>query len=135
MTSIEYERSRTRMQWSLGILALAPTISGVQQVVLGVAGTPGDSQVVSSTVDGELRYANVFKMVSGPIILSQLHDVEDSPILTATLATVFVGGLARLLSWRRVGRPHPSALVAIALELGAVPAALYCRRRLASSRA
>lgn len=134
MTNIEYLRERTRMRWALGILALAPTISGLQQVLLGANGTPGESVGVSSTIDGELRYANVFKAASGAAIFSQLGRVEDSPVMTAALGTVFVGGLARLLAWKQVGRPHSAALVAIALEVGAVPAVLFWRHRLASGR-
>lgn len=127
-------RTRRRLQWTVGLLALAPTISGALMVLRGADGTPGHSPGVSPTIDGELRYANVFKMVTGPVIISQLGDVEDSPILTATLGTVFVGGLARLLSWNQVGRPHSAAVVALALEVGSVPAVLMWRHRLASGR-
>lgn len=134
MTSIAYQRSRKRMQWALGIMVLAPTISGLQQTLLGADGTPGESPRVSPTIDGELRYANVFKIATGTAIISQLGTVEDSPVVTAALGTLFVGGLARLLSWKQVGRPHPVGIVAIALEVGVVPAVLLWRRRLTLSR-
>ena len=134
MTSSTDARSRRRLQWTAGFLALAPTISGALVVLRGAAGTPGKAIGVSSTIDGELRYANVFKTVSGPVILSQLGEVEDSRVLTAALGTVFVGGLARLLSWKQVGRPQSAALVAIALEVGAVPAIVLWRHRIASGR-
>ena len=117
------------MQWTLGLMALVPTISGVQQVLLGAQAVPANPSEVSASIDGELRYANVFKAAVGPIILSRLGTVEDSPAVTAALGTVFAGGLERLWSWKRTGRPHPVGMVAIGLEVGVVPVILAWRRR------
>jgi hypothetical protein len=107
-------------------------ISGAREVLWGAEGAPGDSPAVSATVDGELRYANVFKIAVGPVILSQLSQIERSPIVNVALGTVFVGGLARLLSWRQRGRPHPNSVVAIGLETAVVPALIAWQRRLSS---
>ncbi|WP_080737433.1 DUF4345 domain-containing protein [Rhodococcoides fascians] len=127
-------RSHRRLQWTVGLLALAPTISGALIVLRGADGTPGHSPGVSPTIDGELRYANVFKSITGPVIVTQLGEVEDSRVLTAALGTVLAGGLARLLSWQQTGRPHNAAFVAIALEVCVVPAVVMWRHRLASGR-
>ncbi|MDZ7910510.1 MAG: DUF4345 domain-containing protein [Rhodococcus sp. (in: high G+C Gram-positive bacteria)] len=135
MATVAHGRRRSRMQWALGALALAPTLSGIQLILRGADGAPGESPRVSSTIDGELRYANVFKTAGGAVILSQLGVVEDSPVLTAALGTIFVGGLARLLSWKQAGRPHGVAIGATALEVGVVPVILLWRRRVASGRA
>lgn len=130
MTKTTNDRSRTGLQWTLGLLAAAPMISGVREVLWEAAGAPGGSPDVSATVDGELRYANVFKIAVGPVILSQLSQVERSPIVNMALGTVFVGGLARLLSWRQRGRPHPNSVVAIGLETAVVPMLIAWQRRL-----
>ncbi|KQV76989.1 hypothetical protein ASC61_01600 [Aeromicrobium sp. Root344] len=74
----------------------------------------------------------MFKLAWGVTVWSQLHRVERSPALTGSLATLFVGGLARLRSWRQSGRPHPVSIVAVALELVAPPALLAWQRRVAS---
>ena len=131
MTTTKRDRTRTRMQWTLGLMALVPTISGAQQVLLGADAVPGNISEVSAVIDGELRYANVFKAAVGPIILSRLGTVEDSHAVTAALAAVFAGGLARLWSWKQAGRPHPVGMVAIGLEVGVVPVILAWRRRFA----
>jgi hypothetical protein len=126
------DRSRKRLQWTVGILAAAPTISGVVEVLRGARGAPGNSPDVSATVDGELRYANVFKTAVGPVLLSQLSQIERSSVASLALGTIFVGGLARLLSWKQTGRPHPNAVAAIVLETAVVPALLVWQRRLST---
>lgn len=129
-----HDRSRTALQWVVGVTALVPAVSALQAITQGVDGLPGTQPAVSATVDGELRYSKVFQAAVAPVLWSHLDRVEDSPAVTATLSAVFAGGLARLLTWRRRGRPHPASYVAIGLEVIAVPGLLVWRRRVASRR-
>ena len=131
---INNDRSRTRLKWAVGVAALAPAVSALQAIAQGAHGLPGTQPPVSATIDGELRYAKVFQAAVAPILWSRLDRVEDSSAVTASLTTMFAGGLARLLAWKHSGRPHPVSLVAIALEVGAVPALLVWRHRVSSRR-
>jgi hypothetical protein len=97
-TTTKRDRTRTRMQWTLGLMALVPTISGAQQVLLGADAVPGNISEVSAEIAGELRYANVFKAAVGPIILSRLGTVEDSTAVTAAWGRCSLGG------WHVCGR-------------------------------
>lgn len=45
--------------------------------------------------------------------------------------TVVLGGLARLLAWRASGRPHPTMVGAVVLELVGVPAVAVWQARVA----
>lgn len=123
-------RSRRRLQWTLAVLAALPFASAGREIVLGAQGVPGGSPEVNPTVDSSLRYANAFKLAVGPVMWSQLGRVERSSSLTYALSCLFVGGLARLRSWRRRGRPHPVAVVALVLELAAPPLLIHWRRRI-----
>ncbi len=122
-------RSRRRLQWTLGVLAAVPMASAGREIVLGPRGVPGGSPQVTPTVDSALRYANVFKFAVGPVVWSQLGRVERSPAVTYALSSLFVGGLARLLSWRQRGRPHAVTVGAVALELAAPPLLVGWQRR------
>ena len=126
-------RSRRRLQWTLAVLAAVPVASAGREIVLGPQGVPGGSPDVTPTVDSALRYANVFKFAVGPVIWSQLGRVERSPSLTYALASLFVGGLARLRSWQQRGRPHPVTVAAVVLELAAPPLLIAWQRRIRTS--
>jgi hypothetical protein len=107
--------------------------SAIGEIVRGPQGVPGGSPDVVPTVDSSLRYANVFKLAAGPVMWSQLGRVEQSPVVTFALSTIFVGGLARLRSWQQRGRPHPVTLAAIALETLGVAGLLAWQKRLSTS--
>jgi hypothetical protein len=123
-------QSRRRLQRTLAVLAVIPAASAVGEIARGAQGVPGGSPEVTATVDSSLRYANVFKFAVGPVIWSQLARVERSSALTFALSTIFVGGLARVMSWQQRGRPHPTAVIAIALETLGVPIMLAWQRRI-----
>jgi hypothetical protein len=123
-------RSRRRLQWTLAGLAVIPLVSAGREIALGPAGVPGGSTAVNPTVDSALRYANVYKAAVAPVMWSQLGQVERSAGLTVALASLFGGGLARLLAWQQTGRPHPVSVVATALELIAPPLLIAWQRSL-----
>lgn len=127
--------SRRRLQWTLGVLAAIPVASATGEIVQGPQGVPGGSPDVTPTVDSSLRYANVFKFAVGPVIWSQLGCVERSPAVSFAIATIAVGGLARLRSWQQRGRPHPVTVAAIALEALGGPLLLIWQRSVSSSAA
>jgi hypothetical protein len=127
------DSSRRGLQRTLAVLAVIPMASAIGEIVRGPQGVPGGSPDVLPTVDSSLRYANVFKLAVGPVMLSQLGRVEQSPAVTFALSTIFVGGLARLRSWQQRGRPHPITVSAIVLETFGVAGLLAWRKRLSTS--
>lgn len=96
---------------------------------------PGDLPKVPPTVDGSLRYANVFKFALALMMWPELGRVEQSRTVTFSLSTTFFGGLARMRSSQQRGRPHPVAAAAIALETVGVAGLLAWQRSLSSSAA
>lgn len=124
--------SRRGLQWTLGVLAAIPVVSATGEILRGPQGVPGGSPDVTPTVDSSLRYANAFKFAVGPVIWSQLRNIEQSPAVTFAVATIAFGGLARLRSWQQRGRPHPIAVGAIALETIGAPILLAWQRRLSA---
>jgi uncharacterized protein DUF4345 len=127
------DSSRRGLQRTLAVLTVIPMASAIGEIIRGPQGVPGGSPAVAPTVDSSLRYANVFKLAAGPLMLSQLGRVEQSPVVTLTLSTIFVGGLARLRSWQQSGRPHPITVSAIALETFGVAGLLAWQKSLSSS--
>ncbi len=126
------DSARRGLQRTLTVLTVIPMASAISEIIRGPQGVPGGSPDVAPTVDSALRYANVFKLAAGPLMLSQLGRVEQSPVVTYTLSTIFIGGLARLRSWQQRGRPHPIMVSAIALETVGVAGLLAWRKSLSS---
>lgn len=123
---------RAALQWTLGILSAIPMASALGEILRGPRAVPGGSPDVAPTVDSALRYASVFKFAAGVTILRELGRIERSSAASFALSTVAVGGLARIVSWKQRGRPHPVIVGAVALETIGVPILLTWQRRLSA---
>ena len=123
---------RRALQITLGTLACIPFASGLAGMLVGPRSLPGDASRVEPSLDNEYRYAHAIWFAAAPVIWSTLPQVErQGPVLRAVSATVFLGGLARSLSWRKAGRPHPVLVGATALELG-IPVLAVWQARVAA---
>lgn len=128
--SDESDGGRRQLQITLGVLACIPAASGLAGMILGPSILPGGRSDVTATLDGEYRFINAFWLAVAPLIWSQLPRVEeDRPLLEVVAATVFAGGVGRVLAWRRSGAPHPVFMPAIALELIGMPVVTVWHRR------
>ncbi|MER5212948.1 DUF4345 domain-containing protein [Streptomyces sp. NPDC002838] len=121
----EGNRGRRGLQICLGTVAAIPLCSGTAGMVVGPSALPGQSGQVSATLDSEYRFVNAFWLAAAPVVWSTLPQVErHSRVLQLVLGTAFVGGIGRLVSLRKAGRPHPTMLAALGIELVAVPGLL-----------
>lgn len=131
---------RSRPGWgafrvTVAVLAAVPLASGLAGVVRGPGAVPGGpGGPVSPSLDSEYRFANTFWCAVAPAIWWTLRDpVGRAGVLRAVLGTVAAGGPARIVSWRRFGRPHAVFVGALALEVVGMPAVLLWQRALLRS--
>jgi len=110
---------RRALQGALIGLGAVATATGLATLARGTV-VIIDAPVAAANVDSEHRFMAAWWTALGPTLWAATPRVEKQErVIRAVAATTFVGGLARLLSARQVGTPHPlySALTAIELVL------------------
>ena len=87
-------------------LAAIPFVSGLAGMIAGPATLPGDNCRFESSAESEDRFASTFWFATAPILWSAVPNTEKrGGPFRPLCGVVFLGGLARLLSWRRTGHP------------------------------
>lgn len=123
---------RRGLQIVLGTLSLIPLASGAAGVLVGPRALPGVDGPVPADLDSEYRYTHAMWLTAAPILWRALPRIErEAAAVQAVSAAVFLGGVARLVSWRSRGRPHPVLVAATALELAGIPVLVAWQRRVA----
>ena len=115
--------SRGALRVALGTMGGVATVMGASGVLRGAAEVI-DGGPVSANVDSEYRFYAAWYHVIGLLLLrAARRPEEESTVVRATAGGLLVAAGARVLSIRRLGRPHRFQLVLMGLEF-AIPAVL-----------
>jgi NAD(P)-dependent dehydrogenase (short-subunit alcohol dehydrogenase family) len=104
------------------VLGAIPFLSGLAGMLFGPRVLPGDESSLDATADSHYRFISAVWFATAPAVWSAVPRIEHrTGFFRRLTAVVFIGGLARVVSWRTTGRPHPIFIAAIALELFGLP--------------
>ena len=114
------------------VLSAIPFLSGLAGMLFGPRVLPGDESRLDATADSHYRFISAVWFATAPAVWSAVPRIEHrTGFFRRLTAVVFIGGLARVVSWRTTGRPHPIFIAAIALELFGLPALKVWQSRVA----
>lgn len=128
----------TRADWKLfraavalvGLLLLG---FGVFDVLTGTAGLPGPAPEVSPTLQSNYRFFAALMAGVGAAFLTIAVKFEWANVLWFVCAMVFIGGIARVISWALSGTPHVIMIVLMILELVIPPILVVWHRWIAKT--
>ncbi|GAB3522012.1 hypothetical protein GCM10027402_13320 [Arthrobacter monumenti] len=101
---------------------------GVFQVLLGTAGLPGPASETTPTLESNYRYFAALLVGVGAAFLTIAVKFEWANVLWFVCAMVFIGGIARVISWALSGTPHVIMIVLMVLELVVPPVLVVWHR-------
>jgi hypothetical protein len=117
------DRSDRGLRAVLTAIGGVATVAGARAVVQGAAEAPGGGRF-SAEVDSEYRFYGAWYHVFGLLMLRAARRPHgDATMVRACAFGFLVAASGRALSMRSRGRPHPSQVALMAVEL-AVPAVL-----------
>ena len=110
---------RSAFKLVLIILSLIPLYFGLAGIFGGTSPQDGGLPVTAD-LDNQFRYLSAYYLSAFFLILWVLGDIDRrGMVLKIVILAIFIGGLARLNSYLTVGEPGSTAMVGMALELGA----------------
>lgn len=114
------------------VLSLIPLFFAVTGLIGGAASNNG-GVAVSAGLDNQYRYLSGYYLSLFFGIWYVLGDIDTrGTVLRILVLAIFVGGVARLISYTQLGAPPMRAMVGMMLELGA-PVLVIWHRFLAHS--
>jgi Domain of unknown function (DUF4345) len=110
---------RKSLQITLIILSLIPLFFGLTGVIFGTAGFPG-ADVIVPQLDNQFRYLSGIYLLVSFLIWWVVPMIErHGTLLRIVTLALFLGGVARAISWATVGQPPVFQIGAMFLEMSA----------------
>lgn len=117
----------------IAITGLFIAITGLMEMVLGPAALPGDEHATPSA-DSNYRFFAASWLAVGVALLTTIKN-NSQVIIRAVAATVFAGGLARLISLATAGAPQAMIYGLLTIELVVPPLLVLWHHRLVKAEA
>ena len=108
---------RRTLQVLLALFGAMAIVISLLHIVFGPAAIPG-SIPINATMDSEDRFYATLFLAYGAALLWCIRDVErKAKVVYFLMLTLFVGGLARIVSMFTVGLPNTFFIAMTSLEL------------------
>ena len=103
------------LERTLAVLAVVPVVAGTLSVLLGSHLIDGDA---SASVESELRFYGAFYAGFGLVLAWVSREVAArGAALLAACGVLLLGAVGRVVAWVDVGRPEPTYLVLLGIEV------------------